>query len=88
MFNNLTLFTRMSKFTISAVLGILRVLIGVLSRASRLIYAVIDLVDDGCLNASAPRPEWYDLLRASLDSIDAVLSHLNGINNECQAIER
>lgn len=72
----------MSKFTISAVLGILRVLIGALSRCSRLIYAVIDLIDDGCLNASAPRPQWYDLLRGCLDSLDAILSHVNGISGE------
>lgn len=72
----------MSKFTISAVLGVLRVLIGALSRCSRLIYAVIDLVDDGCLNSSATRPQWYDLLRGCLDSLDAILSHVNGISSE------
>ena len=72
----------MSKFTISAVLGILRVLIGALSRCTRLIYAVIDLIDDGCLNASAPRLQWYDLLRGCLDSLDAILSHVNGISNK------
>lgn len=72
----------MSKFTVSAVLGILRVLIGVLSRASRLIYCIIDLIDDGCLNASAARPQWYDLLRGCLDSIDAILSHVNSIQTE------
>lgn len=72
----------MSKFTISAVLGILRVLIGALSRCSRLIYAVMDLIDDGCLNASATRPQWYELLRGCLDSLDAILSHVNGISGE------
>lgn len=72
----------MSKFTISAILGVLRVLIGALSRCSRLIYAVIDLVDDGCLNASVLRPQWYDLLRGCLDSLDAILSHVNGISGE------
>lgn len=72
----------MSKFTVSAVLAILRVLAGVLSRANRLIYAVLDIIDDGCLNGSASRPEWFGILESAISTIESLLSHVFSIENK------
>lgn len=74
----------MSKFTINAVLSVLRVLIGVLSRASRLIYAILDLVDDGCLNASCNRPQWYQTFMTAISSVDELLINLGAVSNELE----
>lgn len=72
----------MSKFTVSAVLAILRVLVGVLRRASRLVYAVLDVIDDGCLNGSAARPEWYGVLESALSTLDSLLSGVCEVENK------
>ena len=74
----------MSKFTINAVLAVLRVLIGVLSRGARLIYAILDLVDDGCLNASCNRPDWYQTFLAAASSLESLVSNVGCVKNELE----
>lgn len=71
----------MSKITISAVLTVLRLVIAFLGKAVRLVYTIIDLVDDGCLNASVERPEWYSHLVAAINTIEDVCSHLSLIED-------
>lgn len=72
----------MSKITVNAVLTVLRLVITLLTKAVRLIYTIIDLVDDGCINASAPRPDWIVVLSTALDNIQGVLGHLGGVEDE------
>lgn len=67
----------MSQFTINTILGVLRLVIAVLSKAMRLIAVIADLVDDGCINSSVPRPQWYDMLESAIGTIEDVIGHMN-----------
>lgn len=69
----------MSKITISAVLTLLRFVMAVIAKSIRVIYAIIDLVDDGCLNNSAPRPSWMSVLSQVLVSLQSVGNSLSSI---------
>lgn len=69
----------MSKITLSAILTILRLVLVLGEKVVRSVYTIIDLVDDGVQNASAPRPEWYDVLLRSINSLELVFSDLSGI---------
>lgn len=72
----------MSKFTINAAIALLRLALNLLPKIIRLIYAVIDLVDDGCLNSSVPRPAWMSSLQNVIDTLTAVGSDLTSVENE------
>lgn len=72
----------MSKFTINAALALLRFALNLLPKAIRVIYAVIDLVDDGCLNGSVPRPSWMNALQSVIDTLTAVGSELTSIEGQ------
>lgn len=72
----------MSKFTINAAIALLRLALNLLPKIIRLIYAVIDLVDDGCLNSSVPRPAWISSLQNVIDTLTAVGSDLTSVENE------
>lgn len=72
----------MSKITITAVLTCLRLAMSFVEKVIRLIYSVIDLVDDGVINYSAPRPDWMSVLAAAINSLEVVLSHLSSVTDE------
>lgn len=72
----------MSKFTINAAIALLRLALNLLPKIIRLIYAVIDLVDDGCLNSSVPRPAWMASLQGVIDTLTAVGSDLTAVETE------
>lgn len=72
----------MSKITISAVLTILRLALTFLAKSVNLIYTIIDLVDDGCRNNSVEQPEWVKILATAIDSIQNVVAHFSGIEDE------
>lgn len=72
----------MSKITINAVLTLLRLVIAIVGKAIRVIYAISDLVDDGCINASAPRPEWMSVLSQALVSLQSLGSSLTSIEED------
>lgn len=71
----------MSKITISAVLTCLRLVIGFVSKVIRLIYTIIDLVDDGCINASVARPDWMDVLVRAIDSLENLGTSLSDVED-------
>lgn len=71
----------MPKITLSAVLLLLRLIIGFLVKAVRLGYSIVDLVDDGVLNNSANRPEWYDHIVQAIGALEDVTSHLSNIED-------
>lgn len=72
----------MSKFTINAALTLLRFALNLLPKVVRVIYAVIDLVDDGCLNGSVPRPSWINALQGVIDTLTAVGSELTTVEGQ------
>lgn len=72
----------MSKFTINAAIALLRLALNLLPKITRLIYSVMDLVDDGCLNASVTRPAWMISLQGVIDTLTAVGSDLTSIESE------
>jgi hypothetical protein len=69
----------MSKFTINAALALLRFALNLLPKITRVIYAVMDLVDDGCLNSSVSRPEWMASLQGVIDALTSVGSDLTQV---------
>lgn len=72
----------MSKFTINAALALLRFALNLLPKVVRIIYTVIDLIDDGCINSSVPRPSWMVSLQSVIDTLTAVGSDLTSIENQ------
>ena len=45
----------MSKITINTILAVLRLVMTLVAKCIRLVYSIMDIVDDGCINA--PKPE-------------------------------
>lgn len=72
----------MSQITISAVLTCLRLAISLVAKVIRIIYAIMDLVDDGCINASAVRPDWMVSLSSVLNTIETVGSDLTKVEDQ------
>lgn len=66
----------MSRSVFVVVLAILRMAIHVLSRGSRLLLTVLDIVDDGVQNGSVTAPGWFDKVRAIADYLDDSLNTL------------
>lgn len=72
----------MSKITVNAVLTVLRLVISLTTKCIRLIYSIMDLVDDGCINASVTRPDWMITLCSALSSFESLTSHLSAVEDE------
>lgn len=72
----------MSKITVNAVLTVLRLVVSLTTKCIRLIYSIMDLVDDGCINASVARPDWMITLVSVLDTFQNLSSHLSSIEDE------
>lgn len=72
----------MSKITVNAVLTVLRLAVGLTGKVIRLLYTISDLVDDGCINASVTRPDWMITLNSVLSSLEGLISHLRGVEDE------
>lgn len=71
----------MSRVTLSAVLTLLRLVLSFANKAARLLYSIIDLVDDGCLNASVEKPAWYQHVIGALTTLESVCAHLSNIED-------
>lgn len=74
----------MSKITVSAVLTVLRLVISLVTKSIRLVYGIIDLVDDGCINASVTRPDWVVVLEQALESFRNLDSNLRQVEGYVQ----
>lgn len=72
----------MSKITINAVLTVLRLLGAFVGKCIRLAYAICDLVDDGCINASVSRPDWMITLGSVLNTLENLSCHVGTIEDE------
>lgn len=72
----------MSKSIISIVLRLIAFALAVLPKAVNSILALIDLVDDGCINNSVTRPEWVSDLLEIVDQINSVGSSLVQIQSK------
>ena len=72
----------MSKITINAILVVLRLGLALIAKSIRLFYSVADLVDDGCINASASRPDWMVTLMSVISSLEAIGLHASNIEDE------
>lgn len=72
----------MSKITVNAVLTVLRLAVGLTAKVIRLLYTISDLVDDGCINASVTRPDWMITLNSVLSSLEGLIGHLRGVEDD------
>ena len=72
----------MSKITVNAVLTVLRLVVALVTKCIRLLYSISDLVDDGCINASVPRPDWMVTLSSVLSTFENMYSHLSSVEDE------
>lgn len=71
----------MPKITISAILTLIRLSIVLLSKGSRLIYSVLDLCDDGIINQSYDKPEWYQHVIRVLALLEDATSSLSNLED-------
>lgn len=69
----------MSKVTISAILTIIRVVLTLGEKIVRLIYSVLDVVDDGVINNSVPKPEWYEKVVSAISNIEFALRSIGDV---------
>lgn len=72
----------MSKITINAVLTVLRLALCLCGKVIRLLYSVSDLVDDGCLNASVPRPDWMVSIASVISTFENLSLHMSSVEDE------
>lgn len=72
----------MSKITLSAILTLIRLAIVLLSKGVRLVYSIMDLVDDGIINQSADKPVWYEHLLRIISLLEDASSSLSSIEDE------
>ena len=72
----------MSKITLSAILTLIRLAIVLLSKGVRLVYSIMDLVDDGIINQSADKPAWYEHLARIISLLEDASSSLSSIEDE------
>lgn len=72
----------MSKITISAILAVLRLAISAVQKVIRLIYTIIDFVDDGVVNQSVERPDWVVSLASAITSLEEILANFDVVEND------
>lgn len=71
----------MSKITINAILTVLRLVMSLVTKCIRLVYGIIDLTDDGCLNNSVPRPEWMLALVSAINTLESLGGELSSVED-------
>lgn len=71
----------MSKITISAILTLIRLAIVLLNKGSRLVYSVIDLCDDGIINQSVEKPDWYEHVLRVIRLLDDATTSLSNLED-------
>lgn len=71
----------MPKITLSAILTLIRLAIVLLGKGVRLIYSIIDLCDDGIVNQSAEKPEWYDRAISVILALEEASASLSSIED-------
>lgn len=71
----------MPKITVSAILTLIRLAIVLLSKGARLIYSVIDLCDDGIINQSYEKPDWYQHVIRVLTLLEDATASLSNLED-------
>lgn len=69
----------MSKITISAILTIIRIALSLGEKLVRAIYMVLDIVDDGIVNNSVQKPDWYERVVSAISNIEFALRSVSGV---------
>lgn len=72
----------MSKITVNAILTVLRLVMVLVTKCIRLVYGICDLADDGCLNASVPRPDWMIALSSVLSTLESLGGELSSVEDQ------
>lgn len=71
----------MSKITISAILTIIRIALSLGEKLVRSYYTILDIVDDGIVNASVAKPDWYDKVVSAIANIEHGLQSLSDVSD-------
>lgn len=71
----------MSKITLSAILTLIRLAIVLLNKGVRLVYSVLDLCDDGIINQSYEKPDWYTHVVRVLSLLEDASSSLSNLED-------
>lgn len=71
----------MPKITINAILTVLRLVMSLVTKCIRLVYGIIDLTDDGCLNNSVPRPDWMQVLVSAINTLESLGGELSSVED-------
>lgn len=60
----------MSRPVFQIILTLIRLAINVLGKGCRLLYTVLDVVDDGVSNGSVTSPEWFTKVREIVEYLE------------------
>lgn len=52
-----------------------------LNKGSRLVYSVIDLCDDGIINQSVEKPDWYEHVLRVIQLLEDATSSLSNLED-------
>lgn len=72
----------MSKITLSAVLTIIRIVLTLGEKIVRSLYTVLDICDDGVINDSIQRPEWYDVVVRTINNLELALKDVGSVSDQ------
>lgn len=76
----------MSKITISAILTIIRIVLTLGEKLIRGLYMIIDICDDGVINSSIPKPEWYEKVVSVISNIEFALHSVSEVSDELSGL--
>lgn len=72
----------MSKITLSAVLTIIRIVLTLGEKIVRSLYTVLDICDDGVINDSIQRPEWYESVVRIINNLELALKDVGSVSDQ------
>lgn len=72
----------MSKLTINIIFKVITLILTLIRKIIRLTYSILDVIDDGVLNDSYPKPEWYNNLADFIMQLEEAASMISGIGTK------
>lgn len=72
----------MSKITLGAICTLLRLVLSLVPKVIRLLYSVVDLVDDGVINQSAEMPSWMDKVASAINQFEDACRLVSQVEDE------
>lgn len=72
----------MSKLTINIIFKVITLILTLIRKIIRLTYSILDVIDDGVLNDSYTKPEWYQNLAEFIIQLEDAASMISGVGTK------